>query len=138
MLRDAGISKQTQSRYYVAVSAICKVVDEITSMEDLDEQIADWIELEFRKGSPINIVADGLSGFHYFMPSSRRKLPVSWKLFANWRKMEVPSRAAPLPKDVLWAMMARAVKRRVLRWPAYLDWAFIVSFERVNFSASDP
>lgn len=112
LLRDAGISKPTQSRYYVAVSAICRKVNDTSSMEDLDEQIADWIEGEFQKGSPINIVADGLSGFHYFMPSSRRRLPVSWKLFSNWRKMEIPSRAAPLPEDMAWAMMARAVKVR--------------------------
>ena len=45
------------------------------------------------------------------MPSTRRRLPVSWKLFANWRKMEIPSRAAPLPEPMCWAMMARAVKR---------------------------
>ena len=112
VLRDAGITKQTQSRYYLAVSAICKVIHDTASMEDFDEQIADWIESEFRKGSPLNIVADGLSGIHYFLPSTRRRLPVSWKLFANWRKIEVPSRAAPLPEGLCWAMMARALRQQ--------------------------
>ncbi|CAL1140246.1 unnamed protein product [Cladocopium goreaui] len=110
VLRDAGISKKTQERYYNSVSLLCKDVVQVTSMEDMDEQISDWIEAQFHKGAPLNVVADALSGMHYFLPSTRRRLPGSWKLFANWRKMEVPSRAPPLPEDLLWALMSKAVQ----------------------------
>ena len=81
----------------------------IDSKESLDEAIADWIEEQFEKGAPLNTVADALSGIHYFVPSTRRGLPTSWKLFATWRKVEVPSRAPPLTSDLLWAMAAKAL-----------------------------
>ena len=87
---DAGISKKTQERYYNSVSLLCKEVVHVTSMEDMDDQISDWIEAQFHKGAPLNVVADALSGMHYFLPTTRRRLPGSWKLFSNWRKMEIP------------------------------------------------
>jgi integrase len=110
VLRDAGISKKTQERYYNSVSLLCKEVVHVTSMEDMDDQISDWIEAQFHKGAPLNVVADALSGMHYFLPTTRRRLPGSWKLFSNWRKMEIPSRAPPLPEDLLWALMSKAVQ----------------------------
>ena len=123
-LRDAGISKHTQSRYYLAVSKLCKTVSAVESMEDMDEQIADWIEVQFHKGVPLNLIGDALSGLHYFLPSTRKRLPVSWKLFGVWRKMEVPSRAPPLPSDLCWAMMSRAAQRGHLSMAALLGLGF--------------
>ena len=79
-------------------------------MEDMDEQISDWIDKQFHLGAPLNTVADALSGLHYFLPSTRRRLPGSWKLFSIWRRMETPSRAPPLPEDLAWAIMSRAVQ----------------------------
>ena len=86
VLRDAGITKQTQERYYTAVRSLCKEVDVCTNMEELDESIGDYIERQFQKGAPLNVVADGLSGLHYFLPATRRRLPISWKLFGIWWK----------------------------------------------------
>ena len=110
VLRDAGITKKTQERYYNSVSLLCKDVQDVESMEDMDEQISDWIEKQFHLGAPLNTVADALSGLHYFLPSTRRRLPGSWKLFSIWRRMETPSRAPPLPEDLAWAIMSRAVQ----------------------------
>lgn len=111
VLRDAGITRKTQERYYNAVSSLSKSVTIVENMADMDEQIADWIERQFRKGAPLNVVADGLSGLHYFLPATRKRLPVSWKLFGIWRKMETPARAPPLPADLCWAMVSRAVQQ---------------------------
>lgn len=110
-LRNAGVTIKTQERYYTAVSELTKALGAVDSMEDMDEQICDWIEYQFEKGSPLNTVADALSGIHYFLPGTKKKLPGAWKLFAIWRKMEVPSRAAPLPADLCWAMASRAVQQ---------------------------
>lgn len=109
-LHDAGITKKTQERYYSAVSTLCKTVTDAASMDDLDDQVADWIQKEFELGAPLNTVADALSGLHYFVPATRRKMPMSWKLFGIWRKTEIPARAPPLPEDLLWAMMSAAVQ----------------------------
>ena len=111
VLRDAGVTKATQERYYNAVSLLCKTVQEASDMEDLDDQVGDWIELQFRRGAPLNVVADALSGLHFFVPTTKRRLPLSWKLFGTWRKMEVPSRAAPLPEDLLWAMVSFCIQQ---------------------------
>ena len=123
-LRDAGITRQTQSRYYSAVSQPCKAVHTVSSMEDMDEQIADWIELQAQRGATLNLVANSLSGLHYFLPSARRKPPASWKLFATWRKMEVPSRAPPLPEDLTWAMMGFAMQEGNIVLASLLGLAF--------------
>ena len=112
LLRDAGITKATQSRYYTAVSLLCKSVQTADDMEDLDEQVGDWIEEQFQKGSPLNTGADALSGLHFFVPSTRKRLPGAWRLFGTWRKMETPARAPPLPEDLLWAMVSYAVQNR--------------------------
>eukprot|EP00435_Cladocopium_sp_Y103_P055249 s1780_g18.t1 len=110
VLRGVGITKKTQVRYYNAVSLLCKTVTDAATMEALDDQISDWVEEQFKRGAPLNVVADALSGLHYFVPSTRRRLPASWKLYGYWRKMEVPSRAPPLPEDLWWALMSRAVQ----------------------------
>ena len=68
VLREAGITKATQSRYYCAVSLLCKIVQAADDMEDLDEQVSAWIEGQFQKGSPINTTEDALSGLHFFVP----------------------------------------------------------------------
>ena len=123
-LRDAGIAKKTQGRSYLAVTKLCKVVSDVSSVEDMDDQIADWIEMQFHKGAPLNLIGDALSGIHYFLPSTRKRLPVSWKQLAVWRKMEVPSRARPLPADLCWAMMSRAVQRGHMSMAALLGLGF--------------
>lgn len=108
-LRDAGITKQTQSRYYLAVREVSHLIDKCDSFPELDSKVADWIEYKFEHGYPINVVADCLSGIHFFLPLSRRQLPESWKLFGVWRKIEVPSRAPPITTDLLMAMASRAL-----------------------------
>ena len=71
VLRDAGVTKATQERYYNAVSLLCKTVQEASDMEDLDDQVGDWIELQFRRGAPLNVVADALSGLHFCIQQDR-------------------------------------------------------------------
>lgn len=108
-LRDAGITKQTQSRYYLAVREVSHLIYKCDSFPELDSKVADWIEYKFEHGYPINVVADCLSGIHFFLPLCRRQLPESWKLFGVWRKIEVPSRAPPITTDLLMAMASRAL-----------------------------
>ena len=119
-LRDAGVTVQTQERYYVAVREVLKFFDKSISFPQVDELIADWIEKKFESGYPLNGVADCLSGIHYFMPLSRRQLPCSWKLFSIWRKIEVPSRAPPLTEDLLFAFATRALMKNDLEFASLL------------------
>eukprot|EP00435_Cladocopium_sp_Y103_P021812 s1144_g5.t1 len=80
ILRDVGISKKTQERYYNAVAKLMPVIESCTSMEAMDEMISDWIEKEFSKGMPLNTAADALSGIHYFIPASKKKSETAQQL----------------------------------------------------------
>lgn len=119
-LRDAGITLQTQERYYVAVREVMKLIDAADSYVDLDEKLADWVEHKFQAGYPLNGVADCLSGIHYFIPQARRHLPVAWRLFGIWRKIEVPSRAPPLTEDLLLSFASRALSLNQLEFACLL------------------
>ncbi len=110
-LADLGVSKKTQQRYYVAVQKLLPFILQAATMERMDELICDWIEDLFATGEPLNTVADALSGLHYFLPVTRRKLLSSWKLFGVWRKYEVPSRAPPLTADLVLAMASWAIQQ---------------------------
>jgi len=93
-------------------------------MEDLDDQVGDWIEDQFKQGAPINTVADALSGLHFYVPSTRKRLPLSWRLFGTWRKKETPSRAPPIPEDLLWAMVSFAVQHQLFVFGCLLALGF--------------
>ena len=104
VLTEIGVSSKTQVRYSTAVSQVLSVIDGASSMEIIDDRISDWIQQKFSKGEPINIVADALSGLHHYIPLTRKKLPMSWKVFGVWRKHEIPSRAPPITADLVLAM----------------------------------
>ncbi len=124
VLSDIGVSPRTQVRYSAAVAQILQVIEGADSMEAMDDRIADWIQLKFAKGEPINIVADALSGIHHFIPLTRKKLPMSWKMFGIWRKYEVPSRAPPITADLVLAMASYHLQHQNFTFGALLLLAF--------------
>ncbi len=67
-LRDAVISQQTQGRYYLAVREVSHLIDKCENFAELDSDVAYWIEYKFKHGYPIHVVADCLSGIHFFLP----------------------------------------------------------------------
>ena len=103
ILRDAGITEKTQSRYYVALGMLLQFLTTPFSTLDMDEQICDWIQSCWEEGESIHIVSDGLCGLHHFEPWTKRTIPMSWKLFGIWRKLESPDRAPPLTKSIIYS-----------------------------------
>lgn len=104
VLREIGVSTTTQKRYSLAIANIIDVAQTAESFEALDDLIANWIQDSFTEGEPLNTVADCLSGLHHFIPMTRKRLPVSWRLFGIWRRHEVPSRAPPITADLILGM----------------------------------
>lgn len=109
-LLEVGVTPSTHSRYFTAVRKVLPLVEKCTSMDQLDDAIGDWIETVFAKGEPLNSVAGCLSGIHHFIPSTKRHLPLSWRLFGIWRRHEVPARAPPLTSDIVFAMASWAIQ----------------------------
>ena len=108
-LADLGVSPKTQVRYYDAVRKLWPIVANSETFEHMDDLVSEWVEERFSAGEPLNTIADGLSGLHYFIPSSKKKLPQSWKLFSVWRKYEIPSRAPPITADVVMAFAGKCL-----------------------------
>ena len=104
VLKEIGVSPKTHKRYASALGQIIDFIHQASSFEVLDDLIGEWIQQKFAEGEPLNTVADCLSGVHHFIPMTRKRLPVSWRLFGIWRKHEVPSRAPPITADLVMAM----------------------------------
>ena len=104
-LRSLGISSKTEHRYLTAVAKVLPILEPCTSLDLLDPLCEDWIEHEWVKGTPLGLIGDALSGLHFFWPQVKGWLKGSWKLYKNWRKIEVPQRAAPLPLSVCKALV---------------------------------
>eukprot|EP00438_Fugacium_kawagutii_P012007 Skav213768 [mRNA] locus=scaffold3859:482372:483358:- [translate_table: standard] len=104
VLADVGITKNTLQRYHFAVRRMTPALRNVRTEAALDEEISEWIQRQFSAGHPLHLVGDALSGLHHFDPSTRRKIPKSWKMYSIWRRYEVPCRAPPLTQDITLAM----------------------------------
>ncbi len=139
-LADIGITKQTQERYYEAVRKLLPAIERAQSFDALDEFIGNWIQKKFSQGEPLNNVADALSGIHYFVPASKKKLPQSWRLFGVWRKYEVPSRAPPITADLVLSFAGKCLLQLDVSLAALLLLGFhccLRTGEILNIAADD-
>ena len=108
-LRDYTITDKTRRRYESAVAHILPHLEAQESLHDLDGILSDWIEWQWVRGEPLTLIADVLSGLHFFWPEIRGHLRQAWRLFKSWRRVETPSRAPPLTCDLACAFVAKAV-----------------------------
>lgn len=113
-LEDASLTEQTRTRYYNALRKMMPSLTHIYSFEVLDEKVCKWIRTMWRKGEPLLTIGDALSALHFFQPGTKRQIPHAWKLFATWRKIEVPARAPPLTQQLVRGMSALALHRKQL------------------------
>jgi integrase len=104
VLQDVGITRATLDRYFLAVSRLKPILEQVSSETELDDNISQWVQDEFEDGCPLHMVGDALSGLHYFEPFTKGKLIKSWRLYSIWRRYEVPCRAPPLTQDLVLAM----------------------------------
>ena len=100
-LRLAGITAKTRAAYFVALSLLLPFIEGIQSEAELDLACAEWVALCWEDGESLYTVGNALSGLHFFEPMTKRRIPSAWKLFANWKKLEWPARAPPLPYDIV-------------------------------------
>eukprot|EP00435_Cladocopium_sp_Y103_P051810 s858_g16.t1 len=105
-LDDAALTPQTQARYYGALNKLLPFVEKANHAAELDTVVCQWVRKMWAHGEPLLTIGDGLSALHFYQPWTKRQVPHAWKLFAIWRKIEVPSRAPPLTKSLVLAMAA--------------------------------
>ena len=120
LLADLGITKRTQELYYHGAKKLLPLVQLATTDEDLDDRISKWVQEQWNKGATIYKINMALCGLQHFLPSVKGTLKQSWKHFQTWRKVEVPSRAPPLPEEILFALANFALARGDLIFAALL------------------
>ena len=124
VLLDVGVTPRTQSLYYHGARRLLPIVEEATSDEHLDRLLCAWIQRQWEKGATLHKINMSLCGLQYYLPSLKKKLFGSWKLFQTWRKIEVPSRAPPFPSQILFSVANFALARDDLFFSALLALAF--------------
>ena len=67
VLRDAGITEKTQSRYYAGLKSILPVLKKSKSLMDMDERVSDWIQERWEQGDSLHLVNDALCAIHHYM-----------------------------------------------------------------------
>ena len=112
-LRYVGLTKRTVAAYSRALLGFFDHLHAYglslpSSESELDDLVAECINVCWQEGEPHGYVGHLLSGLHRFCPSLRRRLPTSWMYFTNWQRVRVPARAVPLPTSVAIAMGALA------------------------------
>ena len=105
-LRGAGISSQTEQRYNSALALVLPFLETAGGLDQLDHITEEWIEYEWHKGTSFGSIGDALCGLHYFWPQVKGHLRGSWKLYKNWRRLEIPQRAPPMPRNVALALVS--------------------------------
>ena len=124
LLWDAASTKRTQERYVEGLRQLKPHLKKIKSSKDLDEAVSEWIQLSWEKGDSLHIVNDGLCGLQRYYPWVKHKIPLSWRLFSVWRKVEAPNRAPPLTKEIVDSFVMYAIAHRDLSFAAMMVLGF--------------
>lgn len=124
MLRDAGITLRTQTRYFIALRRLLPVLEKSRTVTEMDANVSDWIQQRWERGDSLHQVSDALCAIHHWEPWTRRQLPESWKVYAVWRKLESPNRAPPLTQRILDAMVMYCIDHCNLELAAVLVLGF--------------
>ena len=115
-LFDASLTEATKARYSTGLSRLLETLETVPTLAALDNAVSNWVEKMWEDGEPQYLVADALSGLHFYEPWTKRQLPNSWRLFSVWRKLEIPSRAPPLTEDLIRGMATYALEHDDLTW----------------------
>lgn len=123
-LQDFSIAEKTRLRYRTAVARVLPTLESCPSFQDYDIYLCEWIEAQWARGEPLCHISDALSGLHFFMPETRGKLKLAWRMFKDWRKIEAPARAPPITCVLVRAIVARAVHRNQLSFALLISLGF--------------
>ena len=102
-LRDSGITEKTRLRYRSALSVLLPFITGIASSEELDQVVE---ELEWSRGSTLGQIGDALCGLQFYCPEFKGCLRGSWRLYKNWRRLEIPCRAPPISAVIVRAFVS--------------------------------
>ena len=113
-LRDSGITERTRKRYVAALIPLLAVIETIQSIHDLDQVCEEWIEFQWVSGQTLGSIGDALCGLQFYWPETKGHLRSSWKLYKNWRRIEIPTRAPPISALIVQAFIGYLVDQEAI------------------------
>ena len=113
-LKFLGIAAPTRIRYFKAVREFFKwrktnCVAPALGPEEVDEQLAEFVNSLFQRDRPLYIAGDALSGLKRFYPRLRRRLDLSGMYYKTWVKLIKRRKAIPLTKDLVRGMAVAGI-----------------------------
>lgn len=115
-LSDNRVSPKTLQRYKAATTKFLGWLDweervRPADWEEMESTLREYLECLWCEGESKGVANDTLSGIQHFL-HTRRRVPGAWQLLSTWARLEVPSRAPPLPRDLALAMAGLAIHHR--------------------------
>ena len=112
-LRNLQISAALRVRYEGAVGRYFQFLENNQQPlpgtdDDLDSSLSDYICDLWDDGASKSEAANVLSGVGKFIPGCKKSFPTAWALYTTWGRHELPDRAAPLPPELLKAMVSHS------------------------------
>jgi len=118
-LRNLVLKPSTLVRYKAAVLGFFEHLEHMgvsipRSYDNLDDELADYLEVLWQEGEARSVAGDTISGLQHLIPRTKKKLLFSWRLYSAWAANELPARAPPLDEPVVEALCGLALKERDL------------------------
>ena len=104
-LRDSGITFKTRQRYHAGLRAILPFLESVGHLDELGAVAEEWVECQWEMGTSLGLVGDALCGLQFYWHDIKLKLRGAWKLYHNWRKLEIPTRAPPISAVIVQAFV---------------------------------
>ena len=104
ILAEASITARTRALYFKGAGKLAGLLEQAKTELEVDEKISSWVQRQWERGRPLYKTSNALCGLQHFAPWLKNKLPLSWRSFHTWRRLEVPMRAPPLPIDFLYTI----------------------------------
>ena len=86
--------------------------------------VEEWIELHWTRGSTLGQIGDALCGLQFFCPEFKGALRGSWRLYKNWRRLEIPCRAPPISAQIVRAFLSFLVEKEEIAGALLVALAF--------------
>ena len=120
-LQSLTVQPATRARYDAALQAFFSYLDKSgqslpRDKSHMDGIVCDYLEHLWSNGEGRGRASDTLAGLQDVQPQLKGSLPGSWRLLRAWNVNEVPSRAPPIPLEILEAMVGYSLFKG---WPLF-------------------
>ena len=113
-LREMLVQKRTLKRYLCATHWFMLWLSMVglnvaSTFEELDMQLAEYLEFRWESSQTYNVAGDTLSGVSHYT-NAKRKNPFAWRLLGAWKRHEIPVQAPPMSRLMALAIAGAAMQ----------------------------